>query len=248
MIGRMAVAEKYGVFSSTDYMNTYTAAGLGVQCYSVDKPWYDEYQGLGIAQITDKQVETEYGLIINVGDVHRGSGVRCYIPIGSKDDGTCSVCKTHDEMINDYGQHYDAYYELEDTHNQIDVYWAQIYMRRRIQQVIDHCNNCTSTDKFIAAALGQNGSGFDWGSANEISSVGPKLPWRKEKDGVIKWDLYFDERIKKEGHKGWFDTRHQLDLFANIVWRLKGKNWAIPSDLKWNEIIWPLVNDTYSTK
>lgn len=149
-------------------------------------------------------------------------------------------------MVNQFGQDYKGYFQLEPWHDPNNEYWAQIYMRRRISQAIDHCKNCTSTDKFIVAALSQNGSGFDWKSAEELSTVGPNLFWRKEKSGVIRWDAYFDERIAKKGYRGWFDTRHQLDLFANFVWKLKSENWYVPSDLKWNDIIWPLVYDTYS--
>ena len=82
---RVEAAEKYGIFSNTDYMNTYTAAGLGVQCAGWDKPWLDEYQGVGIGQITDKKTETECGEIIVVNGNPRGGVVRCYITISNID-------------------------------------------------------------------------------------------------------------------------------------------------------------------
>lgn len=222
-------------------MNTYTAAGIGVQCFSKDQE--DEYSGRGMAQITDKQVETEYGRIIKVGDTPRGSGVRCYIPVGSLDNGTCSICVTRDQMVQSYGRLFHEYFQLEDKHDQTDGYWAQIYMRRRIQQVVDHCKNCSETDIFIAAALGQNGSGFDWRSAEEVSIVGASNKsnkWRTEKKGPIDWNGYFDERIQKSP-KGWYDTSNQLNIFANIVWRLKNKGWYVPPNVEWNKTIWPLA-------
>jgi hypothetical protein len=221
-------------------MNTYTAAGIGVQCFSLDKS--NEYSGRGMAQITDKQIETEYGLIIKVGGDPRGSGVRCYIPVGRVDNGTCSICQTRDQMVQNYGRLYHEYFQLENKHDQTDGYWAQIYMRRRIQQVVDHCKNCSETDIFITAALGQNGSGFDWKSAEEISSVGKNLKWRTEKNGPIDWNGYFVERIEKNGYKGWFDTRNQLNTFANVVWALKSKGWYVPPKVEWDKI-WPLARN-----
>ena len=51
-------------------------------------------------------------------------------------------------------------YKGEGVHDQNQPVWAVHYMRRVIQQVLGSCDKCTSTDRFIAAALAQNGPGF----------------------------------------------------------------------------------------
>jgi RHS repeat-associated protein len=253
--GRADFAEQYVARKNVNLLNTYTAAGIGVQCLAPDKPWGDVYQGVGIAQITDKQVEEEYGVPVYHLDkngekdeckinssgklecVIRGYGLRCWIRIG---DG-CTICKTRDELASGLlnGQNFDDIYRLEDIHNQaVENDWAVEYMRRRIEQVMNMCLRCTDTDLFIAAALGQNGSGLNPRAMEVLSKSGTNNPYRPNQFDYIDWEKYFEDRIAKGFQERW-DTSHQLDLFFNVAWELHRRSptgWYIPSRLNTTRI------------
>src|SRR5690606_13941611 len=67
-------------------------------------------------------------------------------------------------------------YLNEHAYNQTDVDLGIMYMKRKIQAVINSCRgDCTSTDIFIAAALGQ-GSGFPPDEMSRVSNPKPKYP------------------------------------------------------------------------
>lgn len=138
----------------------------------------------------------------------------------------------------------------EEVHDQNIPVWAVHYMRRRIQQVVDACDKCTSTDKFIAAALAQNGPGFTHYELTQTVLVknpaDPNNLFRyltpdkkidsSRSDGVtVNWAKYFDRRNDYE------DTYKQLNLFAQVVFDLQARHspdrrWYIPADLNWNTI------------
>src|SRR6266545_1451583 len=124
-----------------DYLNTYTAGGIGVQCYGTDfnNPFRPGEGGEGPGQVSDKQKDTPYGQ--PAGD-NNGDGLRCYVT--HRYDCACLDKKS---IPDDY--------KLEPKHNQKDNTWAAVYMKRRIKLVTDKCEEagCTSTDIFIAAAL-----------------------------------------------------------------------------------------------
>ena len=244
--GRADFAEKYVPRINVNVLNTYTAGGIGVQCYSIDRPWYDAYQGVGIAQVTDRQVEEAYGdKVFHLDDerkpdelengmpVVRGYGLRCWIRIA---DG-CTICKTRDELNSTIlnGQNFDDVYRLEEIHNQAtETDWAVEYMRRRIEQVINSCVNCTDTDRFIAAALGQNGSGLHPGAMRELSVANPNNIFRTKSYLPIDWEQYFTVRIQNNPNTGAYDTRKQLELFYGVVKELHRRSptgWYIPSRL-----------------
>jgi len=220
-----------------DDLNTYTAAGIGVQCFGTNINRSRLNSGRGPAQITLNQVITPYGEDIN----DRGFGLRCwisneysYIQVGWKiigDVPLCSICKT-DEELKAMDKQYKNHYQLEPIHNPNDEpSWAAEYMRRRIQQVINMCKNCSPTDKFIAAALGQNGPGLDPRDMEILSSWSPNNPFRLNRNDSIDWLGYFRERIKNNGKRGWFDTSHQISLFSNVIWELEKRGWYVPSGL-----------------
>jgi len=220
---------------NVDLLNTYTAAGIGVQCNG----WSggDEYSGKGIAQIADKQKGTEYGEKIETRDengevVVRGTGLRCFIRVA---DG-CTECKTRDELTNELrpGENFGDVYKLEDPHDQTDPAWAVEYMKRRIQQVLAFCIDCTETDKFIAAALGQNGPGLNPIGMKDLSKAYAGNPYRPAKYLPINWELYFEKRIENAGFQGYWDTRVQLDYFFGVALELHRRSptgWYIPSRL-----------------
>jgi hypothetical protein len=138
-----------------DVLNTYTAAGIAVQCFGLAGDIVaTANSGKGIGQISDKQAETPYGEKVKDRKwwgkiVIRGSGLRCYL----NHDG-CTKCLTADEikrMSDKEREKFEEEYELEPVHNQKAPAWAIIYMRRRIQLVYDACRDgfCTTRDRFI---------------------------------------------------------------------------------------------------
>ena len=222
---RVAVAEKYVNRTNAghlirDDLNTYTAGGIGVQCYGTDIG-YGDNTGLGLGQVTNKQVNQEYGVKIIVADDERGCGLS--LP-------------------------------GEVAHDQKQPVWAVHYMRRRIQQVLDECDKCTSTDRFIAAGLAQNGPGFThFDLTQTVLNTRPKnindlyrylTPDGKvdqsREDGVTAdWSRYFVVRNNSK------DTYDQLNLFAQVVFSLHANHsqslgWYVPADLNWNTI-WKLT-------
>jgi hypothetical protein len=127
---RVDLAEKY-VNQTSDYMDTHVAAGIAVQCAGWNERWND-YGGLGIAQITRKQAETELGKIIeDEKEKFRGFG----------------LCLPE---------------ELDKPLNPLNTKHAVILMKREIQLVTNECKGCKSTDIYIAAGLAQNGPGFSY--------------------------------------------------------------------------------------
>jgi hypothetical protein len=231
-------------------MNTYTAGGIGVQCYGTNLNLSLHNSGEGIGQISDNQIKTPYGEKV---EGNRGTGLLCYLvrKVIHNVDIPCTICKSYDEMVKEYGV---GNFELEDEHDQNDPAWGVIYMRRRIQQVVNACDNkCTSTDKFIAAALAQNGPGFTHFELTQtVLNTKPKYPSDLYRyltsDGEVTsingvtadWARYFVKRNKPD------DTYKQLNLFAQVVFGLHANHsgflgWYVPPDLNWNTI-WSLTS------
>ena len=254
---RVAFAKKYVNRTHAghlirDEINTYTAGGVGVQCYGTNWNLDPHNSGEGIAQISDNQIKTPYGEMVE-GD--RGTGLLCYIvrkAIGDIKNVTSCICKSYDEMVNEYGE---GNFELEDDHDQKDPVWAVIYMRRRIQQVADACDNqCTSTDKFIVAALAQNGPGLthfdltqtvlnkkpaDIRDLYRYLTPDGKVDLNRPDGITVDWSKYFKVRNNPK------DTYEQLNLFAQVVFDLhvnhsQSLSWYVPADLNWN-VIWNLT-------
>src|SRR5690606_6632736 len=150
--------------NKTDWLNTYTAAGIAVQCWAESYDWKanDDYDGLGPGKITNKQKSTPYGNIIRDDEgVFRGEGLLCYLiykKIGVI-DVPCTICENKDYMDEHYGA---GNYRPETPHDQTDIRWAAEYMKRRIKIVIEMCREkkCGTTDIYIAAALAQNEPAF----------------------------------------------------------------------------------------
>jgi RHS repeat-associated protein len=238
---RVALVMKYMTGKHTgqliwDELNTYTAGGIGTQCDapSQNNPLDPGNVGEGMAQISDNQVSQVYGE--EVGN-DRGYGLLCYIvyrTIGRVENVPCSLCKTPDEMKKEFGEDYRDRFKLEVVHDQNIPQWAVVYMSRRIGQVIKKCRQCTVTDRFIAAALGQNGPGLDPGDMWVLSSPGTKQnpnPFRPHSGDPINWEAYFKERISKDYLRGWWDTAHQLQIFSDVIWELEKYGWYVPSEI-----------------
>jgi RHS repeat-associated protein len=236
-----------------DWLNTYVAAGIAVQCWADKLPlWDKDTSGRGIAQISRLQQEQPYGITIKVGNGENGFGLRCYIPIGSYSSSerqTCPVCFTKDDIGRLNKDHNDPdyfakNYQLEpivylNTHtsNQTDVDLGVMYMKRKIQAVINSCRGkCTTTDIFIAAALGQ-GSGFPPDEMSRVSNPNAKFPNklyvipRDARNIIIDWQAYFDDRDHPRA------TSKEVARFAIAVQGLNQKGWTLPQEpINWNYI------------
>lgn len=205
---RIATAESAVPISYIDPLNTYTAAGIAVQCFGGDVtwPWRDiNYSGLGIAQITQKEAETAYGEPIKD-------------PVQKDENGR--------PIIRGYGLCTGIY-----DYRPQDKDWSAEFMRRRIQMVVDKCKFCEERDKFIVAALAQNGPGFTIANIDQLKSdhlVNNKIDW-----------------------KGWYEIlsgnsineyRKQWRLFYKYAKMLKDDNYYLPENILNDEMILWLKN------
>lgn len=164
--GRIATAKKAVPISFSDPLNTYTAAGIAVQCFGGDYtwPWKDiNYSGLGIAQITQKEAEIAYGEPIKD-------------PFQKDDNGR--------PVIRGYGLCTGIY-----DYRPQDKDWSAEYMRRRIQMVVDKCNFCTERDIFIVASLAQNGPGFTIANIDAIKN-------NYLSNSQIQWKIWYSDRSR----------------------------------------------------
>ena len=222
---RVDEAERYMSLDRRGYsytIDTYTAAGIAIQCAGWDGLTDDS--GMGGAQISNNQVKETYGISVGPEKSNRGYGLKCFIPIGAKDDGSCSICMTPDEMKDNYGEFYEAYYQLENEHDQTTKKWAVIYMRRRLQIVTNTCQDagCSQTDIYIAAALAQNGPGFTKFNLDNWFLVKKN---RIDEGGVtLNWKYWFEHN-----HDNADDTSDQLSRFILVTDELKRRGWYVPN-------------------
>ena len=233
-----------------DEMNTYVAAGIATQCWrkgswtaEIKKKMgkYDEYAGKGASQITDKQASEPYGKRIpdpddpNNEQAQRGYGLRCYINLKTG----CTECLSFNEVekLTDTEKkkaEFEKNYRLEDPGDQTQPIWVVEYMRRRIQVVLDRCNEnlpCDEKDRFIIAALAQNGSGF-----TVIHMIYIKNNYVE--DNHILWGRFF----KKYPFD---DTTLQLRRFYVRAKLLHEHGYWLPSDILNNKQIIALKNLQY---
>ena len=204
---RVDEAEKY-VSKTSDPMDTYTAAGIAVQCAGNDA--WDDYNGTGIAQISKKQATTEYGKKITTKELKGWKIVEVVRGFG--------LCKGDETPL--------------DPNNTKD---AVILMKRRIELVIQYCKvkggKCTPTDNFIAASLAQNGPGFAQDAMGEIGSLTPQqkldhklvpLGQNPEKIGISPIEKnWYDAFTNRKA----IDTTVQLNRFLHVIHELEARGW-----------------------
>ena len=200
--------ESHVNLSKSDWLNTYTVAGLAVQCWEVGTwdywPWS---KSRGPAQVSEKQVSTPYG---------DGTGLRCYI---LRFNPEVTQCFTEDqiEKCTDISK----VFELEPPLDPSSWHDAAILMRRRIQHAIDTCTDCKATDKYIIAAMAQNGPGFT-GIFKGKNSSAKKLDKKDQTDDYIyDWKGYYSyaDRI---------DTIDQLWRFREAINAFIARDWSVP--------------------
>jgi len=219
---RVDVAEKY-VSQTSDLMDTYTAAGIAIQCAgtNINRDWYNS--GSGLAQISLNEANTEWGEPIYNYDFWGR-------PIYKKDSEGNIICKNGEPVIEirSYGlrlRSLDGKLEKAlDPNNTKD---AVVLMRRRIELVLFACKGCTATDRYIAAALSQNGPGFTYVDLQTM----PKLDSKEKKlhnydpDIKMNWFLYW-RRDAQDGDM--VNTKTQLNRFILVVNELQRRRWIVP--------------------
>ncbi len=135
--------------------------------------------------------------------------------------------------------------------NQNNGYVASVAMRARLDQVLKLCHDvCTNTDKFIIAALAQNGPGFT--QANMKNILNPKNGFLNN-DGTISWEAYFT-KANETSDDSWghqqrtdgldYDTSFMLRLFYLDAKEMEAHGWYLPDDLD-QERIKHLFNYTF---
>jgi hypothetical protein len=106
-------------------------------------------------------------------------------------------------------------------------------MRRRIKMVIDACKtkkgvDCTVTDKYIAAALAQNGWGFRYDRMRDaVRDIQPaRTKFYYYPDRVLKdWLLFFQEDAAYDYFM--INTRTQLKRFDWVISELQRRGWFV---------------------
>ncbi len=222
--------DKYVELAKTDWMNTYTAAGVAVQCWAQSYDFKqrlenNDYSGLGPAKITNMEIHTPYGIAVDGADSY---GLLCYIVyerLSLFKYVPCTICESRKYMDNVYGS---GNYKQEDYHDQTEMKWAVEYMKRRIKLSVDACvkKGCTDTDIYIATSMAQMGTSFTKLNIEQIE----ELPSERRTEGVnINWIEYFDRPNNAD------DTSLQLSRFTNVTLLLIGKGWTIPN-INWKKV------------
>ncbi len=217
--------EKNFALSKWYWLDTYVAAGIATQCWAtVLDLGAKEGSGKGPAQTSDEELRTPWGEKTEGNEYVYGK--LCYILIGTgqvhREDLSCSICKTYDEMVAEYGE---GNFKEETPVDQTTNSGAVMSMRRRIWQVLNKCTNCTDTDRFIAAALAQdvqiNMNQMEYTSGKKKNSS--RFP--QETDGLnIDWKKYWE----KHG-KNWNESYEQINRFDDAVTALYSRGWGTPN-------------------
>jgi hypothetical protein len=234
---QIATAKKY-VKIKLDEITTYVAGGISIQCMGLMTDVAPgNYNGRGIAQISLASTEHGYGEEFFDGkDDFRGTGVLCYIlktSIGIENI-PCLFCNTKEELegMLSEGQNFDDVFQFEEGHDPTDSRWAVEYMRRRIKQVLDICKDrfCGPKDRFIVAALAQNGPGFPPSEMTRIKNnyvVNDRtIDWRKwyselsaasKSEFRMQWNLFYP-RIKRLHQDGYWLPEPSVFNDGDVLW------------------------------
>ncbi len=210
-------------------MKTYLASSINVQSEGANVKEEDRNSHLGPAQLSRNELDTPYKQ-------------------GFDDNG--DLCK------NDC-RGYGLGLPDEDPH---DNKTAVRGMDRRIQQVFDRAEKLsedngivlTNTDKYIIAAMAQNGPGFDFNDINSVMDSDKGFI----RDGQIDWEAYFEikqNEWEKRVDDAWknplnqanaetiinnvrsggagYDTQFMLEKFYEETSSLQTEGYYLPNDL-----------------
>jgi len=199
-------------------LDSHVAAGIAIQCAGWDEFW-NPNSGVGIAQITKNETETEWGQPIYKLD-WRGNKVPDIDPV----TGEQKTDRNNNLLwqIRSYGLRCPDS-ELEKALNPNNTKDAVILMKRRIQLVTNECKGCTSTDIYIAAGLAQNGPGFVYKDMrNGVAIIKPRVTCSVcvSRD----WKRWFETGQPK-------NNQDQLWRFNLVINELISRGWPVPFDL-----------------
>jgi RHS repeat-associated protein len=231
VIMRVNEAEKY-VRRTADKMDTYAAAGIAIQCAGWDRIW-DYNSGVGIAQVSQNQVEKGYGEPLYVYEVE-GNEFGGLEVVQAEKNGKLE--------IRGYGLRKCGLHNILETPlDPNDPADAVILMKRRIQLVTNACVGCTDTDRYIAAALAQNGPGFTHVRMRKIGkTTSESMKKYNNPDVSREWFGFFEEDAGYGNNM--VNTKTQLVWFDRVIKELLGRGWFVPPSVINSPIIEILKN------
>jgi RHS repeat-associated protein len=212
------VESKLPNLSKTDWLNTYTVAGLAVQCWAESIDGRIGNDSWGPAQVSFEQVREPYGTGAEIKNL--GDNLRCYV---LRFYPNITQCFTSDE-IKDCPD-ISKLFRLEPPLNPFSWQNAATLMRRRIQHAIDAtCKDkngkpigCQDTDRYIIAGMAQNGPGFVGFENYEKDDYRPS----QDETTIYNWRNYYSDRLYK-------NTSKELERFRDAVNGFILKGWSAP--------------------
>jgi hypothetical protein len=199
-------------WTATQTLKTYAQAGIATQSPfgTRGELWRtlrnNEYSGQGPAKVTDKQMETPYGVVVKDEGQRRGVG------LGLREPGNCTPSNCQP--------------------NQIDTDVAQLAMETRISLRTNICANhgCTETDIFIVAALAENESIYP-----DDIKIALKSYSATSGPTAIDWNEYLEEAdpnnyVYNHGLISGFTT-NVLDLQSQGAYVPSGIDWTYIANL-----------------
>ncbi len=189
-----------------------------------------DYQGVWIAEqhVTDKNAIVGAGIAVQSEYIGPWD-TRDYAPHGG--ESGLGIAQIKDSEMGGLG--------LEGKDQQNPGVAVQA-MAARLDQAVAACKKCsTDTDRFIVAALAQNGSGFGLTSIKNLPTSNGKIAWDQImlKDGRNSSDPTANLRQSVSGMS--YGTQLMLKLFTNDAKSLINKGFVLPdgfTNVNWSEI------------
>jgi len=106
-------------------------------------------------------------------------------------------------------------------------------MKLRIQLRTEVCDGkCTSTDIFLAAALGQNGPGFNPDNMDDLVNGKVYKP-RLDGSHSLQWEEFLTNITDPDKEQF---NRDMIGQFASNVLYLQDQGWDVPNDIDWGYV------------
>ena len=105
-------------------------------------------------------------------------------------------------------------------------------MKERIQLRTEMCDDkCTSTDIFLAAALGQNGPGFTPDNMSDLLGAKDYTPRSEGGTHSLNWAKWLNNPLTSPGDIA--SNKSLIAQFAGNVLYLQDQGWDVPNDIDW---------------
>jgi hypothetical protein len=188
----------FDLFSITYFKSVegrYATRQMDLRLLSKEADWAGT--GLGLCNISDAQMETDFGDRYKAKNGKKGYGLGLY----GKDQTKPRI--------------------------------AALALKRKIKLVIDAsvCIDCSSTDKFIVAALGQ-------ASMLTPETLGEWTPTKKRVYSTVPngTTFYWEGFFKDAENHGQYKILRELKVFSNDVEELGKRGWFVPGMVVFSEI------------